>query len=284
MKYPPVRERTVLITGCSSGIGLAAARCLRAHAWRVLPTARKPADLEKLRVDGFTPIMLDVADGASVRAAVAAVLGLTGGALGALVNNAGFGQPGALEDLSRAALRDQFETNVMGLQDLTNQFIPLFRRQGWGRIVNLSSVLGRIPLPLMGAYVASKYAVEGLSDCLRIELRNAGVAVSIIEPGPIATEFRANATQAGWRHLGNITESPFAAYYRRNADQPDRHKTRDRFQLPPEAVAVKILHALASAHPRRRYPVTWVAWFGVCVRRFAPDALLDRLLLHRVAD
>jgi NAD(P)-dependent dehydrogenase (short-subunit alcohol dehydrogenase family) len=250
----------------------------------VLPTARKPADLEKLRAEGFTPITLDVADGASVRAAAATALSLTGGVLGALVNNAGFGQPGALEDLSRAALHDQFETNVTGLQDLTNQFIPLFRRQGWGRIVNVSSVLGRIPLPLMGAYVASKYAVEGLSDCLRMELRNAGVAVSIIEPGPIATEFHANATQAGWRHLSNSAHSPFAAYYQRNAAQPDRPKARDRFQLPPEAVAAKILHALVSPCPHRRYPVTWVAWFGALVRRFAPDALMDRLLVHRVAD
>jgi len=284
MKFPTVKKRTALVTGCSSGIGLATAEYLRAHGWRVVPTARKPEDVEKLHTAGFTPVTLDMADGAAVKAAVAEVLSLTGGALGALVNNAGFGQPGALEDLSRVALREQFEVNVVGLQDLTNAFIPLFRQQGWGRIVNISSVLGRIPLPLMGAYVASKFAVEALSDCLRIELRNSGVAVSIVEPGPIATEFQSNTTAAGWRHLATATASPFAHIYRRNAEQPNREKARDHFQQPPEVVAKRILHAVASPHPRRRYPVTFVAWAGAWLRRFAPDALLDRLLTHRVAD
>ena len=284
MKFPPVKARCALITGCSSGIGLAAARLLRQHGWQVLPTARKPADLEKLRTENFTPIHLDVADGESVRAAATEALKLSHGALGALVNNAGFGQPGALEDLSRAALREQFETNVIGLQDLTNQFIPLFRKQGWGRIVNISSVVGRIPLPLMGAYSASKFALEGLSDCLRIELRGSGVVVAIIEPGPIATEFRSNAAAAGWKHLADLKQSHFAGYYRRNAEQPDGKKARDRFRLPPGAVAQKILHALESAHPRRRYPVTLVTWLGALARRFMPDALVDQLMAHRVAD
>jgi NAD(P)-dependent dehydrogenase (short-subunit alcohol dehydrogenase family) len=284
MKFPRLQERTVLVTGCSSGIGWATAHHLRQHGWTVIPTARKPADLDKLRAAGFAPVALDLADGAAVRAAAAAVLQQTGGGLGALVNNAGYGQPGALEDLSRVALREQFETNVVGLQDLTNQFIPLFRRQGWGRIVNVSSVVGRLPLPLMGAYSASKFALEALSDCLRLELRGSGVAVSIIEPGPIQTEFRANAAAAGWKHLAELKSSHFAEYYRRNAEQPDRPKARDRYALPPEAVAKKILHALASDHPRIRYPVTLVAWGGGFLRRVAPDALVDRLLVHRVAD
>ena len=284
MHYPPVNEKSALVTGCSTGIGWATAQLLRAHGWQVFPTARKPADLEKLRAAGFTPVALDIADAASVRAAAAAVLKLSGGRLGALVNNAGYGLPGALEDLSRDALREQFETNVIGLQDLTNQFIPLFRRQGWGRIVNVSSVVGRIPLPLMGAYVASKYAVEALSDCLRVELRGSGVAVSIIEPGPIKTPFRKNATDAAWKHLAGLKQSYFAAYYRRNAEAPNRAKSRDRFELPPEAVAKKILHALTSSRPRIRYPVTLVAWAGAFLRRALPDALVDRLLVHRVAD
>ncbi len=284
MKFPLVQAKTALVTGCSSGIGLATAQRLRAAGWQVLPTARKPGNLEQLRVAGFTPVALDVADAASVRAAAAEVRALCGGGLGALVNNAGYGQPGALEDLSRAALREQFETNIVGLQDLTNQFIPLFRKQGWGRIVNVSSVVGRLPLPLMGAYSASKFALECLSDCLRLELRGSGVAVSIIEPGPIETEFRANAAAAGWKHLAELKQSHFAGYYQRNAEQPDRPKSRDRFALPPEAVAEKILHALTSAHPRTRYPVTLVAWAGGFLRRFASDALLDRLLVHRVTD
>ncbi len=284
MKFPSVQARTALVTGCSSGIGLATAQVLRAAGWQVFPTARKPADLEQLRTAGFTPVALDVAEAESVRVAAAEVLALCGGQLGALVNNAGYGQPGALEDLSRTALREQFETNIVGLQDLTNQFIPLFRRQGWGRIVNVSSVVGRLPLPLMGAYSASKFALEALSDCLRLELRGSGVAVSIIEPGPIDTEFRTNASAAGWKHLADLKASHFAGYYRRNAEQPDRPKARDRYALPPEAVAAKILHALASSHPRTRYPVTLVAWAGGFLRRVAPDALVDRLLAHRVAD
>jgi NAD(P)-dependent dehydrogenase (short-subunit alcohol dehydrogenase family) len=279
-----VQSKTVLVTGCSTGIGWATAHVLREGGWQVFPTARKPADLEKLRAAGFTPVELEVASGASVRAAAADLLKLTGGKLGALVNNAGFGQPGALEDLTREALREQFETNVVGLQDLTNQFIPLFRKQGWGRIVNVSSVLGRIPLPLMGAYVASKYALEAMSDCLRLELRGSGVAVSIVEPGPIKTDFRPNAAAAGWKHLSDLKQSQFADYYRRHAEEPHRPKTRDHFKLPPEAVGAKILHALMADAPRRRYPVTLVAWAGAALRRFAPDALMDQLLSHRVAE
>jgi NAD(P)-dependent dehydrogenase (short-subunit alcohol dehydrogenase family) len=284
MTFPPVQSKTVLVTGCSTGIGWATAHMLREGGWQVFPTARKPADLEKLRAAGFTPVELEVASGASVRAAAAALLKLTGGKLGALVNNAGFGQPGALEDLTREALREQFETNVVGLQDLTNQFIPLFRKQGWGRIVNVSSVLGRIPLPLMGAYVASKYALEAMSDCLRLELRGSGVAVSIVEPGPIKTDFRPNAAAAGWKHLANLKHSQFADYYRRHTEEPHRPKTRDHFKLPPEAVGEKILHALVADEPRRRYPVTLVGWAGAALRRLAPDALMDQLLSHRVAE
>ena len=272
----------VLITGCSSGIGLAAARHLRAHGWAVLPTARKPADLERLRGEGFVPIALDMADSASIAAAAAEVLQRTGGGLGALVNNAGYGQPGAMEDLSRAAMRQQFEVNVLGLQELTNHFIPLFRRQGFGRIVNVSSVLGRLPLPLMGIYVASKHALEGLSDTLRIELRGSGVAVVVVQPGPITTEFRTAAAAMGWQHLTGA-QSPFADVYRQAAEQGRKPKARDRFAAPPEAVAVKILRALESAHPRARYPVTAVAWAGVWLRRLAPDALVDRLLSGRLA-
>jgi short-subunit dehydrogenase len=145
-------------------------------------------------------------------------------------------------------------------------------------------VVGRIPLPLMGAYTASKYALEAMSDCLRLELRGSGVAVSIVEPGPIKTDFRSNAAAAGWKHLAQLKHSHFADYYRRNAEQPDRPKTRDRFELPPEAVGEKILHALRANEPRRRYPVTLVAWAGAALRRVAPDALMDRLLVHRIAD
>ena len=282
MKVPRVESRSVLVTGCSTGIGRVTARLLRAHGWQVIPTARRPADIEQLRAEGFAPVALDMADSASVRTAAAVALQRLDGRLGAVVNNAGYGQPGALEDLSRAAMQHQFEVNVLGLQDLTNQFIPLFRQQGFGRIVNVSSVLGRIPLPLMGIYVASKYALEGLSDVLRIELRGSGVAVAIIEPGPIATEFRATAENLGWQHLSNA-QSPFVGLYQRKAAGESEPRRRDRFMAPPEAVAEKIRHALESTRPRTRYPVTAVAWMGAILRRCAPDALMDWLLSGRLA-
>jgi len=282
MRYPVVAHRSVLVTGCSSGIGRATARRLRDGGWRVIPTARQPADLDALRAEGFAPVLLDVADSASVLEAAAETLRRLDGRLGALVNNAGYGQPGALEDLSREAMRRQFEVNVLGLQELTNQFIPHFRCQGFGRIVNVSSVLGRIPLPLLGIYVASKFALEGLSDTLRIELRGSGVAVIVIEPGPIATRFQANAKHAGWQHL-TAARSPFVDRYRQRAAGARQPQPHDRFTAPPEAVAAKIRQALESRRPRPRYPVTVAAWLGSWLRRCAPDALLDRLLAGRLA-
>ena len=192
MKKAPVKIKTVLVTGCSSGIGLATARLLRDRGWQVAPTARKTADLDMLRAEGFDPIALDVTDSASIADAASAVLARFGGQLGAIVNNAGFGLTSAIEDAPRAMLRDVFEVNVFGLQELTARFIPLFRKQGYGRIVNVSSVLGELSLPFAGVYSASKFAVEALSDALRRELFDSGIAVSVVQPGPIETRFSEN--------------------------------------------------------------------------------------------
>jgi short-subunit dehydrogenase len=196
------------------------------------------------------------------------------------VNNAGFGQPGAMEDLSRGAMRYQFEVNVFGLQELANLCLPVMRRQGWGRIVNVSSVLGRMPLPYVGIYCASKYAVEAMSDTLRIELRGTGIAVAIVEPGPIDTAFRIASMAMGRANLGSLTATAHEDYYRRQdeAHAQGRKKPSQAFTAPPEAVAKKILHALQSSRPRRRYPVTFPAHLGLWLSRFAPAALLDRLL------
>ncbi len=160
-------------------------------AGQVVPTARKAEDLQRLRENGFEPVELDVADSDSVQRAADEVLRRVDGRLGALVNNAGFGQPGAMEDISRDVLRYQFEVNVFGMQELTNRCIPVFRQQGRGRIVNISSVVGRVSLPFLGSYSATKFAMEAISDALRMELRDAGIAVSLVEPGPIATSFSA---------------------------------------------------------------------------------------------
>jgi short-subunit dehydrogenase len=284
MKYPEVVSRSVLVTGCSSGIGLATARLLRDRGWAVVPTARKPEDMDRLRSEGFNPVQLDMTDSAAIQQTANDVLRLLGGNLGALVNNAGYGQPGAMEDMTRDAMRDQFEVNVFGLQELTNQLVPAFRRQGYGRIVNVSSVLGRISIPFMGIYSASKFAVEALSDAMRVELWNSGVAVSLVEPGPIETAFRKTSKDRALGQQEHFERSYFEKYYREQVKESGaRKKLSHIFMLPPEAVARKILHALESPRPRRRYPVTAVAHMIEFLRRFVPDGFIDRIMSRRLA-
>ena len=283
-RYPPAPSKTVLVTGASSGIGRATALLLRDRGWTVFPTARRPEDLAALRAESFDPLPLDLDDPASVAAAASAVLERTSGRLGALVNNAGYGQPGALEDVSRDALRRQFETNVLGPADLTARLIPAFRAQRAGRIVFLSSVVGRVAIPFMGAYCASKFAVEALGDEWRMELAAAGISVSLVEPGPIATSFRRRTVREA--RAGGLPgrESPFARHYARDWRDEVRTFTRptDVFRKPPEAVAKKILHALESPRPRTRYPVTLAAHLGVWASRHLPPRLLDALMTSKV--
>lgn len=271
------------VTGASTGIGRATAHMLKDRGWRVFPTARSPADLAALRGEGFEPVELDLGDQDSVAHAAQEVLELSQGQLGAVVNNAGYGQPGALEDLPRAVMQEQFETNVFGTLDFTNRFIPAFRAQGWGRIVLVSSVVGRVVIPLMGAYCASKFALEALGDGLRMELGPAGISVSLVEPGPIQTRFRKRAVSEAARWLEGEA-SVFAAQYARELAGPERTYKRptDVFRKPPEAVAKKIVHALESHRPRARYPVTVPAWFGEIAARFFPTRLKDRMLRPKV--
>jgi NAD(P)-dependent dehydrogenase (short-subunit alcohol dehydrogenase family) len=271
-----------MVTGCSTGIGAATARVLRERGWQVWPTARKEADLESLARDGFTPVSLDLRNSDSVRAAAEKVLSESGGQLGALVNNAGFAQPGAVEDLSREALRDQFEVNFFGLQELTNALIPAFRKQGFGRIVNVSSVLGRIATPMVGAYCASKFALEALSDALRVELKDTGIGVILIEPGPIVSAFRRSAAARAAEEL-DMEGSRFGEAYAKEVERRSRQKkTPDFFTKPPEAVAGCIHAALMSRHPRRRYCITFAAHAGAWARRFAPAWFIDRMLAKQV--
>lgn len=282
MTLPHLTNKTILITGCSSGIGRATALLLRDRGWRVLATARKSDDLSALQQDGFEAVALDLADAVSTTRAAEDVLQRTGGQLGALVNNAGFGQPGAVEDLTREDLERQFQVNVFGMQQLTNALLPVMLSQGQGRIVNVSSVLGRIVNPLVGAYCASKFAMEALSDTLRIELQGTGVWVSLIEPGPIVSAFRQNAVERVADRVGN-RESRFCNGYRHEVERrrTDPTPTR-RFTLPPEAVGQKILHALTSRHPRRRYRVTLPAYLGEIAARWLPACCIDRLLATAV--
>ncbi len=282
MKLQKVANKSVLVTGCSSGIGLATAELLRSKGWTVFPTARKVADLDALRQVGFEAIKLDVASSESIAQAVDRVLAKNGGTLGAVVNNAGFGMPGAIEDLSRDAMRYQFEVNLFGLQELTNRLIPVFRKQGYGRIVNISSVVGRLSLPFMGIYSASKFALEAVSDALRVELSQDQISVSLVEPGPIKTSFSSNCAGHGEEKL-DPADSKFGAAYRDYfKKRRDGGMSEDRFRLPPEAVASKILHALESPRPKIRYCVTLPAYLGSWAARFVPAIVIDRLMVGHV--
>lgn len=282
MHAPPVKDRNVVITGCSTGIGRAAAELMRSAGWRVIATARKTEDVQSLEAAGFIAVPLDVADADSVARAATVILEKVDGRVGTLVNNAGFGQVGALEDLSRAALEYQFQVNVIGLQDLTNRLLPAMRRQGCGRIVNISSVLGRVSLPFMGAYSATKFAVEAISDAMRVELRGSGIAVSLVEPGPIATAFRENVAARGHATLDPSTVHHRAYYERELKRRAEQNRRPDPFTQPPEAVARKIRHALESARPKTRYKVTFPAYLGAALARLAPDWIIDAMMGKQV--
>jgi NAD(P)-dependent dehydrogenase (short-subunit alcohol dehydrogenase family) len=271
--------KSVLITGCSSGIGHCAAAGLKTRGWRVFATARKPEDVARLAAEGFESLRLDLDDPVSIHGAVDAVLAATGGTLDALFNNAAYGQPGAVEDLSRAALCAQFETNLFGTLELTNRVIPVMRAQGHGRIINNSSLLGLVALPYRGAYTASKFALEGLTDTLRLELAGSGIHVVLIEPGPIASRFRANARAAFHRHIDPVRSAHHARYagMERRLAKPGPAAP---FTLPPEAVLEKLIAALESPRPRIRYYVTVPTRLFAWLRRLLPYRLLDRVLLR----
>ena len=265
----------ILITGCSSGIGLDAARSLRARGWRVFASCRREADCARLREAGFAAPRIDYQDEASIESGVAEVVDATGGRLDALFNNGAYACPGLIEDLPRGALREIFEVNVFGWHDLARQVIPLMRTQGHGRIVQNSSVLGLVAIGWRGAYVSTKFAIEGLTDTLRVEMRGTGIHVSLIEPGPVTTRIRENA------------RAPFERWIDwQNAHRADEYRdklrprlygdySKDRFELPPAAVTKKLIHALESPRPRARYYVTTPTHIMGTLRRILPSRALD---------
>ncbi len=270
-------QRSVLITGCSSGIGLDAARGLRARGWRVFATCRQEADCDTLRAEGFESFTLDYADEASIGAAVDETLSRTGGTLDALYNNGAFACPGAVEDLPRGALRAIFETNLFGYHDLTRRLIPTMRAQGHGRIVNCSSVLGLVGLSWRGAYVSTKFAMEGLTDVLRIEMRGTGIEVILIEPGPITSRIRANAIPHFEKWI-DWEGSARAEEYRTLRSRLYEDRGPDRVELPAAAVTKKLIHALESPRPRARYYVTTPTYLMGMARRLLPTRALDWLI------
>ncbi len=265
--------RSVLITGCSSGIGLASARAMKARGWRVFATARKPEDIDRLNGEGFESLYLDYTEPHSIAAAAAHVLEAADGKLGALFNNGAYSQPGAVEDLRPEVLRSQFEVNVFGWHDLTRRIIPAMRKQGGGRIVFCSSVLGLVAAPYRGAYCAAKSAVEGLADALRIELATTGIRVVLIEPGAIATRFREHALEA-YRHNIDLEGSHHRDIYRARIARLEEGGS-PIFKLGPEAVALKLVRALESRNPKRRYFVTVPGYMAALFRRFLPAGALD---------
>jgi NAD(P)-dependent dehydrogenase (short-subunit alcohol dehydrogenase family) len=271
-----VSARTILITGCSSGIGHHAAHGMRARGWRVFATARAEGDVARLANEGFEALRLDYADEASIAAAVEAVLAATGGTLDALFNNGGYAQPGAIEDLDTALLRAQFETNVFGWHDLTRRIIPVMRRQGHGRIVFNSSVLGFVAARFRGAYVASKHAIEGYADTLRIELRGSGIDVVIIEPGPIESRFR--ATAVGHSEGIDIAGSVHREAYERDLAGQKAGQTEERFRKGPEAVLEALVHAVENRRPRARYRVTTPTRVAAFLKRILPTRAMDRII------
>lgn len=277
MRVDPYKQKVVLVTGCSTGIGACVAGGLRERGYRVLATARNEADLKRLSDTGLESIQLDLTDSASIREAADEALERSDGGIYGLFNNAGFGQPGAVEDISRRALREQFETNVFGTHELTCRIIPAMRARSKGRIIQNSSILGLVAMPFRGAYNASKFALEGLSDTLRQELRGSGIQVSIIEPGPVLSHFRANALAAFHRHVDSRNSTHRETYAALQARLEKKGPTA-AFTLPPEAVLKKVIHALEARRPRARYPVTVPAHAFSWLRRILPVRWLDGLL------
>ena len=271
--------RSVLITSCSTGIGATVARGLTERGWRVFATARKPEDVERLQAEGMQSLLLDLNDSTSIQVAVDAVLAETGGQLDALFNNGGFGQVGAVEDLTRDAMREQFETNLFGWLELTNRIIPVMRRQGHGRIVMNSSVLGYSAFPYRGAYVAVKFALEGLTDTLRHELHGSGIHVALVEPGPITSRFRENCVPHFEKHI-DWRNSVHRADYESQLERLNKPGPAAPFTLPAEAVLEKVVHALENPFPRSRYPVTVPAVAFWWLKRFLPVRAMDWVLMR----
>ncbi|TXI41142.1 MAG: SDR family oxidoreductase [Nitrosomonas sp.] len=270
-------KKTILITGCSSGIGYCVAKGLQERGYRVFATARRHASVEKLLSEGLESFRLDLNDSNSIHFAFEETMRRTGGELYALFNNGAYGLPGAVEDLNRDALRAQFETNVFGWQELTNLAIPVMRHQGYGRIIQNSSVLGFVALPFRGAYNASKYAIEGLSDTLRLELKGSNVFVSLIEPGPIASQFRMNAVQALQKYI-DIENSFHREKYQGVLSRLNKPGPAVPFTLPPEAVLKRVIHALEAEKPQARYYVTVPTYLFGILKRILSTHALDFLL------
>jgi len=274
-----VQQKIILITGCSSGIGHDAALALAKRGHRVIASCRQQKDVDALLAKGFDSIQLDVTNSDSINTAFKQLLLKTGGRLDVLINNAGYGQAGALEDVPEEALTAQFATNVFGLMAVTRQAIPIMRLQGSGCIINISSILGLISMPFRGAYNASKHAVEAISDTLRLELKSSGIHVCTIEPGPIVSRFRETSIDFALENVA-MEQSHFRRQYQHMLGNFRTQKAESIFTCKPEAVIKKLVHAIESRHPKAKYPVTFPTHLFVLLKRLLSVRMLDRVLLR----
>lgn len=270
-------QKSILITGSSSGIGLDAAHGLRAAGWRVFASCRKPEDCTRLQAEGFESPLIDYADTETIVNGLAETLEATGGTLDALFNNGAFACPGAVEDLPLGALREIFEANVFGWHELTRLVIPVMRRQGHGRIINCSSVLGFVGMKWRGAYVASKFALEGLTDVLRIEMRDTPINIILIEPGPVTSKIRENAIPHYEKWI-DWKNSARREMYKDVQSRLYENRGPDQFELPASAVTKKLLRALTVKQPKPRYYVTVPTYMAGILRRILPTRWLDALI------
>ncbi|PWI34413.1 short-chain dehydrogenase [Vibrio albus] len=269
--------KSILITGCSTGIGYTCAHALKSRGYNVIASCRQEEDVLRLQSEGLTCIQLDLSSPESITSAVRQTLKLSNGNLYALFNNGGYGQPGALEDLPTEALREQFETNFFGWHQLVKEVLPVMREQGNGRIIQNSSVLGFAAIPYRGAYNAVKFAIEGWTDTLRLELYNTGINICLIEPGPIETRFRANALQK-FRQWIDIESSYHKTDYQSQLARLNKTTSGNRFVLPAEAIVAPLIHALESPDPKPRYRVTTQTKIAAVLKRLLPTSVLDNIL------
>ncbi len=274
-----MQPKNILITGCSSGIGYDAAFALAHRGHRVIASCRKQADVDKLTGLGLEAIFMDVNDPKSIANGFSDALSKTNGRIDVLINNAGYGQIGALEDVPYDILRDQFTTNVFGLMELTRLVIPVMRQQNQGRIINISSLLGMVSLPFRGAYNASKYAVEGISDTLRLELKPAGIQVITIQPGPIDSRFRDNAVDYSLKKI-NTKHSHFQRQYQQMLTSFRQQKTDSVFTKGTEIVIKKLIKAVEENSPKAKYPVTFPSHAFALLKRLLTVKMLDRVLAY----
>lgn len=269
-----MKNKTILITGCSTGIGFQTAIYLKEKGYKVFPTARKEKDVARLKTLGFDAFLLDVTKKETIKNTLESILSITNGTLDVLFNNAGFGQPGALEDITTEVLKEQFETNVFGLHEVTSQVLPIMKKQGYGKIIQHSSILGLISLKLRGSYNASKYAIEGLTDTLRLELEDTNIQITVLNTGPVTSDFRKNAIIKTKENI-DIENSRFKEIYYKNLSSK---KSDVPFNLPSIAVAKKVEKIILSQFIKPRYYITKATYILGFAKRLLSTNLLDRVL------